>query len=292
MGGLGDILLMTPGLRALAAQIGGPVHFATKRAFFPILDGNPDVVLLDIDGEIALDAYERWINLSHCPAGRYEAKTRPRVRRGRVEIFARAMKVRRGSLLHHGLRPRIELDPTETDEVARLRARLGAGGRTVIGLQPYSRDTYKNYPEILTVAQHLARDHHVLVFHNFPVPLDSHPNITALTSNTLRSNIIHVKACDFFVSVDSAFYHIAAAFDVPSVGIFGPTDGALFSLHHPRHLLAPTASRFACAPCWRNEDIPCYLTGRHQSACLANVDAGAILAAVEALERRFPKRPN
>jgi hypothetical protein len=291
MGGLGDILLMTPGLRALAARLGGPVHFATKRAFFPMLEGNPNVVLLDIDGDIALENYDRWINLSNCPAGRHESRTRPAVLRSRVEIFAAAMRIGRATLMRHGLQPEIVLSSAEQDEASRLRQKFGAGGRPIIGIQPYSRDTYKNFPEIIAVAECLAETSHVLVFHNAPVSIKKSDQITVLSHNSLRSNIIHMHACDYFVSVDSAFYHVAAALDVPSVGIFGPTDGRLFSMHHPRHLLAPVAASFPCTPCWRNEDIPCYLTNRHQSACLSNMNVETILATVDALRRTYAARP-
>src|SRR5207342_2345060 len=52
MGGLGDLLMMTPGLRALKAMRGPrPVVLAIPRRFFPLFDGNDDVELMDIDGD-------------------------------------------------------------------------------------------------------------------------------------------------------------------------------------------------------------------------------------------------
>src|SRR5262252_6151766 len=77
MGGIGDIVMMMPGLRALARQTRQPVHFATKKSFFPLFAGNTDVLLHDIDGPpLDLQCFRAWYNLSFCPAARYESRHR------------------------------------------------------------------------------------------------------------------------------------------------------------------------------------------------------------------------
>jgi ADP-heptose:LPS heptosyltransferase len=90
------------------------------------------------------------------------------------------------------------------------------------------------------------------------------------------------------VCVDSGFLHAAGAFDVPAVAMFGPTDGKLFT-RHLRHATVICANEsFACAPCWRNEDLPCQVTGQYgTSPCVAALKVEAVQAAVaEALMRR------
>ncbi len=88
------------------------------------------------------------------------------------------------------------------------------------------------------------------------------------------------------VCVDSAFLHAAAAFDVPVVALFGPTDGKLFTQHHRRATVITANESFACAPCWRNEDLPCSLTGKFgPSPCVAAIKVEPVLAAVEAALR-------
>ena len=58
MGGIGDLLMMTPGLRALnAIDACRPVVLAVPRRFFPVFDGNDDVSLVDIDGDLDPSAY-------------------------------------------------------------------------------------------------------------------------------------------------------------------------------------------------------------------------------------------
>ncbi|MDH4067131.1 MAG: hypothetical protein OEW19_22245, partial [Acidobacteriota bacterium] len=61
MGGIGDLLMMTPGLRALKSmRAPRPVVMAIPRRFFPLFDGNDDVELMDIDDDFDPAAYREW----------------------------------------------------------------------------------------------------------------------------------------------------------------------------------------------------------------------------------------
>ena len=51
MGGIGDLLMMTPGLRALKAKRARRPVLAIPLRFFPLFDGNDDVELMNIDGD-------------------------------------------------------------------------------------------------------------------------------------------------------------------------------------------------------------------------------------------------
>jgi ADP-heptose:LPS heptosyltransferase len=82
--------------------------------------------------------------------------------------------------------------------------------------------------------------------------------------------------------VDSAFLHVAAALDIPTVALFGPTGGRTVTKHHAKATVVSLAGTFKCIPCWRNEDIPCRLTGGRESACLAAIEESEVLRVVEA----------
>ena len=97
-----------------------------------------------------------------------------------------------------------------------------------------------------------------------------------------------IAACDYIVSVDSAFYHLGAAFGIPTLGIYGPTDGEIRSVHHPKYMLVPTPEPYPCAPCWRNEDTPCYLTKLPISACLNSIPADSIVESFRSLMEKYP----
>jgi ADP-heptose:LPS heptosyltransferase len=285
MGGLGDIMMMTPGLEALAKRIGHPVNFATKRQFFPVLENNPSLHLLDIDSIIDLRRFRRWINLSFCPAARYESRVTPKIQRGRVELFSRAMGVPARALSRRGLRPSCPLSSDQLKQRDEYHVRFREKGLPVIGVQPFSREIYRNYPGIFDAMARLSDDACIVFFHGTQVPAGNHPNVIQLHGQPLQRTLAAVAACDYFVCVDSAFLHVAAAFDIPTLGIFGPTLGRLRSSHHPRAIAIEAPAAFPCAPCWRNEDTPCYLSGGRISVCLSGISPEVVASQVTKLMR-------
>lgn len=262
MGGIGDLLMMTPGLRALALKSGQPVDLAVPKGFFPVFLDNPHVRLIDINGA-PLDtlSYRGWRNLTICPAGRYESRTRPHVRKGRVELFARGMGIRKRLLTRHGWNIQMELDADQRAARDAFLAERGIGKRPVVGVQPYSRDSYKDHPRIGELIVKLAEDHDVIVLHHLADGIPQGPGIWSTAGQSLATSLALVSRLDAMVSVDSAFLHAAAAFDVPVVALFGPTDGRTFTRHHKHATVLWKPEVYGCSPCWRNEDLPCILTG-------------------------------
>jgi ADP-heptose:LPS heptosyltransferase len=85
------------------------------------------------------------------------------------------------------------------------------------------------------------------------------------------------------VCVDSGFLHLAAAFHVPIVALFGPTDGELFTRHHRYATVLQERERFPCSPCWRNEDLPCHITGEvGLSPCMGAIAIDSVRDALKA----------
>jgi len=287
MGGIGDLFMMTPGLRALSRRHSTRVKLVIERKYFDIFRNNPHVETIDIDGPPLDVARARaWFNLTVCPAGRYEHARRPFIKKGRVELFARAMRVSRLGLHRHGWNVDYTLDD---DQVAFRDAFLreaGLGARPIVGVQPYARDSYKNHSDIARLIDALGAEYDLVVFHHIGSGLPSGPGIASTDGLPLWQSIALVSALRAMVCVDSAFLHAAAAFDVPVVAMFGPTDGRLFTRHHRNAHVIAMNERFPCAPCWRNEDLPCALTGQFgPSPCVAAIKIEPLLAAVAAALR-------
>jgi ADP-heptose:LPS heptosyltransferase len=285
MGGIGDLLMMEPGLEALAAKQGRPVDFAIPAKFHAIFRNNPHVNLIDIDGPpIELGTYRFWSNLSDCPAGRYESQHRPYIKKGRVEIFAGAMGIKKAALARQG--GKISLFPgadaqTFCDDFLKSQ---GFGKRRLIGVQPYSRDSYKDHVAIIPIIRALAKHNDVLIFHHLSDGLPIGPGIASTAGQSLGHSLALVSRLDAMVSVDSAFLHAAAAFDVPVVALFGPTDGRTFTRHHERVSILWKPQSFGCVPCWRNEDVPCTVTGLlSASPCLSAIAVNEVTEAVDAM---------
>lgn len=282
MGGIGDLLMMAPGLEALARRQKVPVDFAIPRKFFPVFANSPHVRLIDIDGPaIDISRYRRFVNLSLCPAGRYESGARPYVKRGRVEIFARAMGVRLAELKAQGWRINAFGNAEEETFCDAFLRDKGLGQRPIVGVQPYSRDSYKDHPAIGAIIAALARHYDVLIFHHVADGLPQGPGIATTAGVALANSLALVSRIDAMVSVDSAFLHAAAAHDVPTIALFGPTDARTFTRHHRNVTILWKPQTFACVPCWRNEDMACEITGlRSLSPCLAAITVDEVLGAV------------
>jgi ADP-heptose:LPS heptosyltransferase len=293
MGGVGDLFIMTPGLRALANRHSTRVKLIIDRKYFDIFRNNPHVELLDIDGPpVDLAECKVWRNLTLCPAGRYESARRPFVKRGRAELFARGMGVDKRSLDQHGWHVEYALDEGQIAFRDAFVRDAGLGLRPIVGVQPYSRDTYKDHPQIGRFVEALSADYDIIIFHQLETELPTGPRIVSTAGLPLAQSIALVSALDAMVCVDSGFLHAAGAFDVRAIAMFGPTDGKLFTRHHKYATVISASESFACAPCWRNEDLPCQVTGQlGVSPCVAAINIETVQAAVaETLRQRHAKR--
>jgi ADP-heptose:LPS heptosyltransferase len=282
MGGIGDILMMSPGLRALSLKHGHPVKFAIKRQFHPLFENNPYVEIVDIDGPPVDLLRYRWFNLSSCPAAMHESLRRPFVKKGRVELFARGMGVRRRRLMQSGQKIDIMLSPEQRAFGDRWIAerKLGAT-RPIVGVQPHSREAYRDHPHMYQIIAALARRYDVLVFHHLPLELGAAINVASTAGLKLGESLALVAKLQAMVCVDSAFLHAAGAFDVPTVTLFGPIDGPLRTVHMQEAAVIDARDVFSCSPCWRNEDQPCLVTGHPgNSPCMAAITIARVLDAV------------
>jgi len=292
MGGLGDIMTMTPGMAALARKTKQPVHFATRRAFFGALDNNPTIKLVDIEQAINPKAYRRWVNLSFCPAAVYEAAVWPRVRKGRVQLYARAMGIRKSGLRPVGWLPRCHLTPEQEAIRDAARARFDEIGLPVIAVSAYARELYRSYPAMVDTMSALADEAVLVAFHTHKIPVPQHPNIIPMMGGSLADSVAWLAACDYYLGVDSAFFHIAVAFGQPCLALFGPTSGMVRTSgrRYPKVRLMPHAQHFTCAPCWRNEDMVCYVSTGRASTCLTSTKPEALAEEMRRVMQAYPVR--
>jgi heptosyltransferase-2 len=85
-----------------------------------------------------------------------------------------------------------------------------------------------------------------------------------------------LRDADLFVGVDSGIMHLASSFDIPVVGIFGPTDPAY---------AGPQGSRSTVAR-EEMECVPCYLKGCKEKVCMEKLEANKVLKACEQVLRQ------
>lgn len=279
MGGIGDLLMMTPGLHALKQKHPRrEIHLAIPRRFFPVFTGNPDVRLLDIE-DVNLDPgrYRRWLNFTDCPAARVEARTAPKVRRSRIELFARAMGIGPLGIRRMEKRPRYVVTPEEQAFQQAFWRGHDLHGRVVIGVQLHADEVYRDYPHMQELVERLATEYRVLVFDAERIEGFSSEQVVKVEALPMRKAFALAAACSAIVAPDSAFVHLAAALDVPCVALYGPVDGKVRTRHYPKCIYLDVRSKLGCLPCWRNDRIPCKLTGLRTSVCLADITIERIL---------------
>lgn len=283
MGGVGDLLMMTPGLRALRERNRERVRLALPRRLFPVFAGNDDVLLLDIQDELHPSSYARWHNLTECPAARVESFTAPRVRRNRIEIFAHDLGIRGRRLRRLDRRPRYVLSESDRELQRVFFEKHGLDGQAVVAVQLRSDERYRDYAHMDGLVRELAREWRVIAFaERRPAGFDG-GDAVVVEGRPLREAFAIAAGCAAFVAPDSAFVHLAGALAIPCVALFGPTDGKVRTADYP--LCRPLDARrlLPCIPCWRNEDTPCNLTGMKTSVCLGAVEPAEVLTTLRGI---------
>ena len=282
MGGLGDLLMITAGLRALRKKYPQErIHFAIPKAFFSLLEGNDDFECIDIESvSLKTTDYAKWYDLTDCPASRIESMEFPNIKSNRIEIFASAMGINKKELAQYGYTPKYVISADERKVAEEYISKINPDKKKIIGIQPYSAETYRNWSQIEELAVKLSQDSLVLVFNNEAINGYDADNIIKIVL-PLRASFAIVAQCDLIISPDSSFVHLAAALSLPAIGIFGPTSGKVISRHYLKSKpIMPNKTDFPCSPCYRNENMLCNLAGNRTSVCLAHIKPSDVLTVV------------
>ena len=289
MGGIGDLLMMTPGFHALKkSRPDDEIQLAIPSRYFPIFEGNTDVTLIDIDHDnVDCDTYKKWFNLTDCPAARLESRSAPKVTRTRIDIFAQALGLNLLERWRMDKKPRYVISASEKQFQRQFWKDHGLEGMTVVGVQIQSDEVYRDYPFMEMLVHAVSRGRHVLAFDGETINGYEGQNITKVVGMPMRHAFALVSGCSAIVAPDSSFVHLAAALDVPCVGLFGPIDGKVRTKHYPKCKFLDVRHKIGCLPCWRNEQIPCKLTNMRTSICMADISIPEIQEALnEVLTRR------
>jgi ADP-heptose:LPS heptosyltransferase len=88
--------------------------------------------------------------------------------------------------------------------------------------------------------------------------------------NSLRELVAVLRKARLFVGIDSGVMHMASALDIPTVGIFGPTDPFYVAPQNRKSIVVRQA--LACSPCYLRESC----THRR---CLEELEADKVMEA-------------
>jgi ADP-heptose:LPS heptosyltransferase len=283
MGGIGDLLMMTPGIHALRQKHPeSEINLAIPKRYFSVFEGNDDVKLLDIEGDFFSHlTFNKWYNFTDCPAARKESISAPRVTKSRIDIFTSALNV--GLLTRNTVskKPRYFINQNELNFCNDFWRNNELNEKIVVGVQLHSDETYRDYPLMENLVKKLAEKYPVLIFDSETINGFDFENVIKIQNLSIRKAFALAHMCSAIVAPDSSFIHFAAAFDIPTIALFGPIDGKVRTKHYPNCTYLSAKDLFGCMPCWRNESIPCKLTGMRTSECMKQIPVNQILNVLE-----------
>jgi heptosyltransferase-2 len=98
-------------------------------------------------------------------------------------------------------------------------------------------------------------------------------------TTTIPELLNGISNLDLFITGDSGPMHVAAAFKIPSVCIFGPTkDTETSQWNNTKSTIVK--KNFECMPCMKRE---CPLNGNENHQCMKNIKANDIITAIKEL---------
>jgi heptosyltransferase-2 len=109
----------------------------------------------------------------------------------------------------------------------------------------------------------------------------NHQHVVIVRQSNLRHALAVLKRCRLVVSNDSAVMHLAAASNVPVVGLFGPTNAQRLHPWAPRQVVVK--QNLACMPCFFYSSRPLRCGANLNYACMREISVESVFAAVEGL---------
>lgn len=196
--------------------------------------------------------------------------------KSRIQIFANAVGVKYFRYLKMDKTPKYFLSDEENVFANEFLKDMNLEGEPIVGVQLHSDESYRDFPMMEDLVKRISKKYKVIVFDNGPIPGYNIENVIKIQSMPIRKAFAIASKCNAIVAPDSSFIHFAAAFKIPTIALFGPIDGKVRTKDYPNCTPINSKDLFGCLPCWRNESIPCKLTGMRQSVCLENIPLNKI----------------
>lgn len=256
--GIGDVLTTTPTIRAIRKLFHNEckITYVTNTHY---LDGALEKVLRynpDIDEVIERDMYtgqdsDILINL-HCPCVAHEQPKCTPV--SRIDLFAKSVGI---VLKDHQLRYYIH-----PKELERERDFFNTVQNPTIFVQPFASNQRRSvtHPVLKESLKILYRDYgvcSVIVTHSkdwrSDTMWDNLPGSMLFHNADIRRCAALMAHCNMVLCPDSSILHLAAALNIPTVGIFGPTDPKARINHYPQAVEIWGGEGLNPCPCFYSE---------------------------------------
>lgn len=291
-GGIGDVLMTLPTVRAISEKYGVPITYATD---FDYLDGALPAAVQGHNyiseiihfRELDESRFDVVINLT-CPCIVHEVPHAPPI--NRIDLFARhAGVILKSTKIDYVITPEEDKEARQTLEGLGLNLKQ----HRLVLINPFSSTLRRHIPHkiIESTVRELAseRNTRCLVFRHGDDPdaiWDTIPGCADMKDYKLRQIAAMMNYCEMAVCPDSALLHLAGALDKKTVTFFGPTDPHARVNHFPRAVAIWGGAGLKCAPCWY-EKCPCGFT------CWKRIDYSTVIQTVRAVlnNKSIPNHP-
>ena len=264
-GGIGDVLMTLPTVRAIQEKYGGPVDYATD---FEYLDGALPAVLKGVPyirnvipyRDVQPQLYDAVLDLT-CPCVAHEKPHAPPV--NRIDLFAKHAGVVLSNF-------QIDYYP-QPEEIAAAKLFLeqdrvlGMRAYKLILVNPSSSTTRRDvplhvFPRLLRDLMLRNKDARALVFTHYTDCADAKaidwnniPGVIQMKDYSVREIAAFMTLCEMVICPDSALLHVAGALDKKTVSFFGPTDPRARINHYPKAVAISPGNGLSCWPCWYDQ---------------------------------------
>ena len=288
LGGLGDVLMTTPTVKALKIRYpDSELTYATDPLYYQgdlirILEGNPYIDKIIDYRTIDPNGYHLFVDVTGVCLP-YEKYGNPPI--NRIDLFAQHVGIR--------LEDPLPVYNTTQDEKTWAKAVInkwfGNENYTVIAIHTASVDVRRTWPieNYINLIADLNGQRNNLRFLIFDQNRKHHQwdyvNCIDCSNYAIRQTAALIDAADIFVGPDSGPLHFAGALNKDIVSIFGSTHPDA-RIDHYDNAIAITAKKTSCKKmhCW-------YSACPHNLCCMSDIKHQDVLDAILAkIDKRVP----
>lgn len=254
VGGIGDVLMLTPSLREIKRRFPKAsltfaidMHTTGNNVYYELVRNAPFVDEIVDARYVQRGAYDFVFDAS-AVCLRYERPGLPEI--NRIDLFARAA----GFTSLKSKRPFYEVEQQE---------RIPHDGKFYVLLHTASNEEKRCWPierylQLIEQLQDLPIVFLIADFNQKHHGWAKLANCRNISGCTVRELAAWIERADVFVGPDSGPMHLAGALGTQSIVLFGSIPPGARINHYPSHKAITSGA--ACAPCWYNKcpyDVKC-----------------------------------
>lgn len=247
-GGIGDIICITPTIKALWHEYHIPIDFYCKPQYKAVLKNNPYIATIITDKDLCQqkkhDYYMYFDFDNPCPIYIYEKdclKNKKPITKPYIDLFCEQAGINPDSKF-----PDLFVEPLIDNSTRKWLARYP---KPWIGLAPISERPYKNWLKgIKQLAQLIKAKFNTTLFILHKKELHIPDTISFNADLDIIIGIIN--NLDLIISVDTGIIHIAGTLKKPTIGLFGSTNPYRILTYYKTVDWIWEKDKLDCCPCY------------------------------------------